>query len=155
MASVFFTLLSIFVFFVLQGTSKINGIFQNKIKVTRNECSNTALGNKEICEKTHHLNFIVVRQHLLCRAPLPSNLTALKPWPSVSEWMKLGNIAYIMSYLESWYVVKDIGCSERHEIAGWNGVKWYSQAYQLSPPPVHILFTYSALTYRWKWLVWL
>ncbi len=78
MASVFFTPLSIFIFFVLRATSKINGIFRNKIKVTLNECSITALGNKEICEKTHHLNFIVVRKHLLCLAPLPSNLTAQK-----------------------------------------------------------------------------
>lgn len=66
-------------FFVLQAMLKINGIFQNKIKVTPNECGITALGNEEICEKTHHPDFIVVRKHLLCLAPLSSNLASWKP----------------------------------------------------------------------------
>lgn len=52
---------------------KINGIFQNEIKVGGDECSITALGNKEIREKTHHLNFSVVRKLLLRSAPLPFN----------------------------------------------------------------------------------
>lgn len=42
-----------FIFFVLQATSKINGIFQNKIKVTLNECSISATAKEEICEKKH------------------------------------------------------------------------------------------------------
>lgn len=69
----FFTPLSIFIFFVLQAMSRINGISLNKIKVTPNECGITALGNKEICEKTHHLNFSIVRKHLLRLASLSSN----------------------------------------------------------------------------------
>lgn len=52
---------------------KINGIFQNEIKVVGDECGVTALGNKEIREKTHHLNFSVVRKRLLRSAPLPFN----------------------------------------------------------------------------------
>lgn len=48
--------------------------------------------------------------------------------------MKWGNIAYYgaMSRLESWYVVKDIGCGERHEISGSNDVQ------MINPSPTAI-----------------
>lgn len=82
MASVCFSSSSSFFFYTAQRfpsslyreqRQKINGIFQNEIKVGGDECGITALGNKEICEKTHHLNFSVVRKRLLRSAPLPFN----------------------------------------------------------------------------------
>lgn len=138
MGSVFFTPLSIFIFFVLRATSKINGIFQNKIKVTLNECSITALGNKEICEKTHHLNLIVVRKHLLRPAPLPSNITAQKTLTQLKWMNEIGKYCLFCDYMLSWKLI----CCKRYRLwcTAWDHwIKWRAndkpRAQQLSPPP--------------------
>lgn len=132
---------------MLRTTNKINGISQNKIKVSLNGSSITTLGNKEICEKNHHLDFIVVRKHLLSLTLLPSNLAAQKPWASSGPWMQWGNVQLFvtLSYPEGWYVVKkisDVECVMRSNSVkmmkpGPTAISSYSPA-----QPIYILSIY-------------